>query len=188
MSTSPHLLYSQAAPPYFLCINGDSYFYTKLKQMAFQLRRARKTHRAQPLRLKRKKKIIIYTPGLKILNICDKYAFVALNWIQSSKIANAAASPAFLPLLPLQASGALRVSALNFLRLLEKKSSFTLWHFCSPGKSWPGRQGEHTATAASQEGEPALPWRDKSDLSTSRRICFIIFFPKILRFKFCSSS
>lgn len=142
---------------------------------------------------KEKRKIIIYTPGLTILNICDKYASVALNWIQISnnskfRSANAAASTASLPFWPLQASGALKVSALNFLRLLEKKSSFTLWHLCSPGQCWPGRQGGHTATTASQKGEPALPRRHKSDLSTSRRIWFSIFVLKILRFKFCSSS
>lgn len=64
---------------------------------------------------------------------------------RSATTANAAASPASLPFWPLQASGAFRVSAPNFLRLLEKKSSFTLWHLCSPGQPWAGGQGGHTA-------------------------------------------
>lgn len=115
---SPHLLYSQGVPPYFLCINRDSYFYTKFKQIAFQLKRARKTHRAQV-----EKKII----SLFIHQAWKFWTFVTNTLLLLSiefrlaTISNAAASPASLPFWPLQASAALKVSTLNFLRLLKKE-------------------------------------------------------------------
>lgn len=86
MSTSPHLLYSQAAPPYFLCINGDSYFYTKLKQMAFQLRRARKTHRAQPLRLKRKKKSLFIRQAWKFWTFVTNTLLLLSTGFRAAKL------------------------------------------------------------------------------------------------------
>lgn len=184
---SPHLLHSQGAPPYFLSINSDSYFYSKFKQIAFQLKRARKTHRAQALRLKRKKYHYLYT-GPENFEHCDKYTSVALNWIQICNNPKCSSKPSLSPFLAPSSFWCPENFSPEFPEAPGEENSFTLWHLCSPGQSWPGRQGGHTARTASLEEEPALPWRDKSHLSTSRRICFIIFFLKILRFKFSSSS
>lgn len=186
---SPHLLYSQAAPPYFLCINGDSYFYTKLKQMAFQLRRARKTHRAQALRLKRKKKIIIYTPGRKILNICDKHASVALNWIQTSNNCKCSSK---LSLSPFLASSSFWWPQSFSSELLEAS-----WRRKVPSPSDIFAAQENSDLGDREATQPQLHPKKGSLLchgDTNQTFLpqegsvFIILFLKILRFKFCSSS
>lgn len=184
---SPHLLYSQDAPPYFFCVNSDSYFYTKFKQIAFQLRRVRKTHRVQALRLKRKN-TIIYTPGLKILNICDKYASVALNWIQISNDCKCSSKPSLSPFLAPSSFWCLQSFSSKFLEAPGEEKFLHPLTSLQPRPTLSWGTGRSHSTTASQEGEPALPWRDKSDLSTSRRIWFMISFLKILRLKFCSSA
>lgn len=122
------------------------------------MRSAKKPHRTQAWRLK-SKNIIIYTPGLKILNACDNYTSVAPSWIQISNASKYIRKTSLSPRLAFSSFWCPQVSAFNFLKLLEKKPSLTLWHPCSPGQPWPGREGGHTATMASQERKRSLSWR-----------------------------
>lgn len=83
--------------------------------MAFQLRRAGKSHRAQALRLKRKKKSLFIYQAWKFCTFVTNMFLLLLTEFRSATIANAAASPASLPFWPRQASGALKVSSPEFL-------------------------------------------------------------------------
>lgn len=85
-------------------------------------KKTKKPYRPQAWRLK-SKTIIIYTPGLKILNTCDKYTSVAPRWTQISGASKRSRKTRLSPPLASSSFCCPQVSALNFLKFPEKKPS-----------------------------------------------------------------